>query len=104
MLLISQRRKSTMTKTLARFFGGAVMLGGLGLLTIPASAQTSGGAVTFFLSADTGGGPARQSYPEVIHVYNAGSTDATGVTVTFTPPKGMKVDSSCLVDHLPGGV
>lgn len=101
MLIISQRRKSTVIKTLVRFFGCAAMVWGLGLVGLAANAQ---GQVVFFTSADTGSGPARQTYPQVIHVYNAGLTDATGVTVTFTPPKGAKVDSDCLVDHSPGGL
>jgi hypothetical protein len=88
-----------MTKTLVRFFGGAVMVWGVWLLGLPANAQ----AQTLILTPDTNAGPARETYPQVIHVYNAGA-DATGVTVTFTPPKGVKVDSDCQVDHLPGGI
>jgi hypothetical protein len=88
-----------MIKTLARFLAGATMVCGVGLFGITASAQAQ---VSFILSADTNSGPAG-TYPQTIHVYNAG-TNATGVTVTFTPPKGVKVDSACLVDHLPGGL
>ena len=77
------------------------MVWGICLLGLPANAQ---GQVIFQTSADTSSGPARQTLPQVIHIYNAGFTDATGVTVTFTPPKGAKVDSNCLVNHLPGGV
>jgi hypothetical protein len=103
MLIIAQRRKQQMTKTLVRFFGGAALVWGTCLLGLPASAQAQG-SVKFVLSADTNAGPARQTYPEVIHVTNEGTEDATGVTVTFTPPKGVKVDSDCQIDHLPGGI
>jgi hypothetical protein len=92
-----------MIKTLVRFFGGAVMVWGVGLLGLTATAAAQG-SVTFYVSADTGSGSTHQTYPQVIHVYNAGPSDATGVTVTFTPPKGVKVAGSCLVDHLSGGL
>jgi hypothetical protein len=92
-----------MTKTLGRFFGGVVMVWGIWLLGLPANAQTQG-SVTLYVSADTGSGVVHQSLPQVIHVYNAGTAEATGVTVTFNPPKGVSVDSTCQVDHLPGGL
>jgi hypothetical protein len=36
-------------------------------------------------------------------VRNTGAP-ANGVSVTFTPPKGAKVDTTCQEDHLPGGL
>jgi uncharacterized protein DUF11 len=89
-----------MEKTLVRFFGGAAMVCGA-LLGLPASAHAQ--SVQFVLSADTSSGSARQTLPQVVHITNYGA-EATGVTLTFTPPKGAKVDSTCQVDHLPGGV
>jgi len=79
------------------------MVGGIGLLGLPADARAQG-SVVLLASADTGSGPAHSTYPQVIHVFNNGSANATGVTVTFTPPKGVKIDSNCLVDHMAGGV
>jgi len=32
------------------------------------------------------------------------SGEATGVTVSFSLPKGMKVDGNCLVSHEAGGI
>ena len=92
-----------MRKALGRFFAGAVMVWGIWLLGLPASARAQG-AVTLYTSADTGSGVTRQSLPQVIHVFNFGTAEATGVTVTFSPPKGVTVDSTCQVDHLPGGL
>ena len=73
------------------------------MLGLPAQVHAQG-AVAFQLSADTGNGPSRQTLPQVIHIMNYGTADATGVTLTFTPPKGAKVDSTCQVDHMPGGL
>ena len=92
-----------MKKTLGRFFVSSGLLWGVFLLGLPGQAHAQGGAY-LLLSSDTGNGPARQTYPEVIHVNNIGSVEATGVTLTFTAPKGAKVDSSCQVDHSAGGV
>jgi Domain of unknown function DUF11 len=89
------------TKTLGRIFVGTVMVWGIWLLGVPASAQ---GQVIFQTSADTNGGPPHQTYYQTIYIQNIGFEEATGVTVTFTPPKGLKVDSTCQVDHLPGGL
>jgi hypothetical protein len=81
------------------------MMWGVGLLAQPAHAQGTQGTVTFYTSADTGSGSTRQTFPQVIHIMNASNvTEASGVTVTFTPPKGVKVDSGCLVDHMAGGL
>src|SRR5690349_5520692 len=91
-----------MEKTLVRFIGSAVMVCGT-WLGLPSSAHAQ--AVTLFIYADTVPGAAHQTVgPQVIHVVNQGSAEATGVAVTFTPPKGAKVDSACQVDHLPGGI
>jgi len=80
------------------------MAGGIGLLGLPADAWAQD-SVVLYASADTGSGPAHQTYPEVIHVFNSSTTTvATGVTVTFTPPKGVKIDGSCVVDHMAGGI
>ena len=89
-----------MKKTLVRFLVSSAMLWGLFTLPAPAHAQ---GAVTLQLSSVTGSGPARQTFPETIELANVGTAEATNVTLTFTPPKGAKVDSTCQVDHLPGG-
>ena len=74
------------------------MVCGIGLFGITVSAQ---GQESLTLSSRISYGPPG-SYPEVIHIYNG--TDVTGVKVTFTPPKGVKVLNDCLVDHLPGGL
>jgi len=79
------------------------MVGGIGLLGLPANARAQG-SVVLEASADTGSGPARSTYPQVIHVYNSGSGIATGVTVTFTPPKGVKIAGTCMVDRMAGGI
>jgi|GEM_PF-3537374 len=92
-----------MKKTLVRFFGTSIILWALCMFGLPAQAHAQG-AVAFQLSADTGNGPVRQTLPQVIHVMNYGSAEATNVTLTFTPPKGAKVDSACQIDHLPGGL
>lgn len=89
-----------MAKILVRFFGGAVMVCGT-LLGLSTSAQAQ--SVGFVIGATVVNGPARQSLPQVIHVTNVGGAEATNVTVTFTPPKGARVDTTCQVDHLPGG-
>ena len=91
-----------MTKTLVRFFGSTVMLWGVALLGIPASVHAQG-SMTFILSADTNSGSTRDALPQVVHITNTGA-EATGVTATFTPPKGARVDGACQVDHLPGGL
>lgn len=85
-----------MKKTLVRFFGGAVLVcGALVVLQSSANAQIS-------IDATIQDGPARQSLLEVIHVTNGGTAEATGVTVTFTAPKGAKVDSVCQPDRFHG--
>ena len=90
-----------MEKTLVRFLGGAAMVCGA-LVGLPASAHAQ--SVSFDIVGTTSSGPARQMVgPQVIKVTNSGQEEATGVTVTFSPPKGAKVDSACQVDHLPGG-
>jgi hypothetical protein len=91
-----------MQKTLVQFFGAAVMVWGA-LLGFATSARAQ--SVGFVISAAPPlNGPARQSLPQVIHVTNAGGAEATNVSVTFTPPKGAKVDTACQVDHLAGGL
>jgi len=90
-----------MQKTLVRFFGGAVMVCGT-WLGLPSSAHAQSPSLDIY--ADTVPGPARQAVgPQVIHVHNSGAP-ANGVSVTFTPPKGAKVDTTCQEDHLPGGL
>src|SRR5438034_560396 len=97
-----RRRKSSMEKTLVRFFGSAAMVCGT-WLGLPSSAHAQ--SVSLFIYADTVPGAVRQTVgPQVIHVVNQGSAEATNVSVTFTPPKGAKVDSTCQVDHSPGGI
>jgi len=86
-----------MKKTLVRFFGGAVMVCGT-FLGFPTSAR----AQSIDISATTQNGPARQALTQVIHVTNLGGVQATGVTVTFTAPKGAKVDSACQFDRVHG--
>jgi hypothetical protein len=88
-----------MNKTLVRFFGGAVMVCGAAL-GLPGSAQAQ--SVQIAIDNTTQGGPPRQSLPQVIHVTNQGTSEATGVTVTFTAPKGAKVDSACQLDRFHG--
>jgi len=88
-----------MKKTLVRFFGGAVMVCGT-FLGLPASAYAQ--AVQIAIDGTTHGGPPRQSLLQVIHVTNQGTAEATNVTVTFTAPKGSKVDSSCQLDRFHG--
>ena len=90
-----------MQKTLVRFFGGAVMVWGA-LLGLPTGAHAQ--SPSFDIWAETTPGSVRQIVgPQIIHVHNNGGA-ATGVSVTFTPPKGAKVDTTCQEDHLPGGV
>lgn len=100
-----------MKKTLVRFFGGAVMVCG-NLLALPTSAHAQ-----IAIDSSMHDGPAHQSLDQVIHVTNIGTSDITGVTVTFTAPKGTKVDNTvcqsdrfhgvlsytCLVGTIPGG-
>ena len=88
-----------MGKTLARLVGGAVIICGV-LLGLPTSAHAQ--PVQIAIDATTQDGPARQPLTQVIHVTNFGGTEATGVTVTFTPPKGVKVDTACPFDRLHG--
>ena len=90
-----------MQKTLVRFFGGTVMVWGA-LVGLPTSAHAQ--SPSFDIWAETTPGSVRQAVgPQVIHVHNSG-VPATGVSVTFTPPKGAKVDTTCQEDHLPGGI
>jgi hypothetical protein len=99
-LIMPQGANQQMEKTLVRFFGGAAMVCGawLGLPTI-----AHGQSPSLNIYADTVPGPARRAVgPQVIHVHNNGAP-ATGVSVTFTPPKNAKVDTTCQEDHLPGG-
>jgi len=86
-----------MEKTLVRFFGGAVMGWGT-LLGLPTSAH----AQSLAIDPLTQNGPARQPLTQVIRVTNQGGPDATNVTVTFTVPKGAKVDSTCQFDRFHG--
>ena len=88
-----------MKKTLVRFFGGAVMVWGA-MLGLPTSAHAQ--SVQIAIDGTTHGGQPRQSLPQVIHVTNQGTAEATGVTVTFTAPKGAKVDSACQLDRFHG--
>jgi len=88
-----------MKKTLVRFFGGAVMVWGA-FLGLPTSAHAQ--AVKISIDSTTHAGPPRQSLLQIIHVTNDGTTEATNVTVTFTAPKGAKVDSACQLDRFHG--
>jgi hypothetical protein len=88
-----------MKKTLVRFFGGAVMVCGA-WLGLPTSAHAQSGQIA--IDDTTQSGPPRQSLPQVIHITNQGTGEATNVTVTFTPPKGTKVDSVCQFDRFHG--
>jgi hypothetical protein len=88
-----------MKKTLVRFFGGAVMVCGA-VLGLAASAHAQ--SVQIAIDDSTQGGPPRQSLLQVIHVTNQGTAEATNVTVTFTAPKGAKVDSACQLDRFHG--
>ena len=88
-----------MKKTLVRFFGGAVMVCGA-VLGLPASSHAQ--SVQIAIDGTTHGGPPRQSLVQVIHVTNQGTAEATNVTVTFTAPKGAKVDSACQLDRFHG--
>jgi hypothetical protein len=91
-----------MKKTLARFFGGAVMVCGA-LLGLATSAHAQ--SFHLVITADPISGSARQSLPGTIQVQNTGEFATTNVTVTLRPPKGAKVDAAgCQVDHFPGGL
>lgn len=69
-------------------------------LGLPASAHAQ--TVQIAIDSTPQGGPPRQSLLQVIHVTNQGTGDATNVTVTFTAPKGAKVDSACQLDRFHG--
>jgi hypothetical protein len=86
----------TMKKTLVRFFGVATLVCGSSLLALPAYADSS--LTVDPIPALTG--TVRSSLTLTIHV----SGEATGVTVSFSLPKGMKVDGNCLVSHEAGGI
>jgi len=86
-----------MEKTLVRFFGGAVMAWGT-LLGLPTSAH----AQSIAIDAAGQPGSARQPVTQVVGITNQGGPDATHVTVTFTVPKGAKVDSACQFDRFHG--
>jgi hypothetical protein len=89
-----------MEKTLVRFFGGAVMACGT-LLGLPTSAHAQTLQVD---GSGVHGGSAHQPVAQVIRVTNMDTKNAAdNVTVSFRAPKGAKIDSSCQVDHLPGG-
>jgi len=88
-----------MEKTLVRFFGGAVMVWGT-LLGLPASADAQSAQID--IEGPAVNGPAHQALPQVIHLTNVTGVDAKNVTVTFTVPKGTKVDSTCLFDRVHG--
>jgi hypothetical protein len=88
-----------MEKTLVRFFGGVVMVWGA-LLGLPDSAHAQ--SVQIDIEGPAVNGWARQALPQVIHLTNVGGADASNVTVTFTAPKGAKVDSTCLFDRVHG--
>ena len=86
-----------MKKTLVRFFGGVVMVCGalLGL-------STSAHAQSIDISATPLTGSAHQSSAQVIRVTHMGGPEANNVTVTFTVPKGAKVDTPCQLDRFHG--
>jgi len=86
-----------MEKTLVKFFGGAVMVWGT-LLGLPTSAH----AQSIGIDPVTQPGPPRQPVTQVVGITNQGGPDATHVTVTFTVPKGSKVDSTCQFDRFHG--
>ena len=88
-----------MEKALVRFFGGAVMVCG-SLLGLSTSAHAQ--SVQIAIDSTTLAGPAHQDLSQVIHVTNIGGAEATGVTVTFTAPKGAKVDTACQFDRFHG--
>lgn len=69
-------------------------------LGLPASAHAQ--TVQIAIDDTTQGGPPRQSLLQVIHVTNQGTGDATNLSVTFTAPKGAKVDSTCQLDRFHG--
>ena len=69
-----------------------------GLVGLPASAH----AQSIAIDPITQNGPARQPLTQIIRVTNQGGPNATGVTVTFTVPKGAKVDSACQFDRFHG--
>jgi hypothetical protein len=85
-----------MKKTLVRFFGGVAIVCGT-LLGLPASAHAQ-----IAIDATTQDGPAHQSLYQVIHITNQGTAEANGVIVTFTAPKGAKVDTACVFDRVHG--
>jgi len=68
------------------------------LLGLPTSAH----AQSIAIDPMTQNGPARQPLTQIIRVTNQGGPDATNVTVTFTVPKGSKVDSTCQFDRFHG--
>ena len=69
-------------------------------LGLPANAHAQ--SVQIAIDDTTQPGPPRQSLLQVIHVTNQGTGIATNVTVTFTAPKGAKVDSACQLDRFHG--
>ena len=67
--------------------------------------STSAHAQEIAIDAQIHDGPTHQLLNQLIRVSNgAGGADATGVKVTFWPPKGAKVDTACQVDHFSGGL
>ena len=68
------------------------------LLGLPTSAH----AQSIAIDPMTQNGPARQPLTQIIRVTNQGTGEATNVTVTFTAPKGAKVDSACQLDRFHG--
>lgn len=88
-----------MKKTLVRFLGGAVIAGGT-LLALASSASAQ--STQIIISPLPQDGPSHQPLTQVIRVTNMGGADATGLTVTFTVPKGAKVDSPCQFDRFHG--
>lgn len=88
-----------MKKTLVQFFGVGIMVCG-SLLVSAVSAH----AQTFQITPDVQNGSTHQPLNQTIHIANVSPYPATNVMVTFRAPKGAKVDSDCLVDHLPGGL
>jgi len=88
-----------MKKTLVRFFGGAVMVWGV-CLGLPASTHAQ--VVQIDIEGPAVNGPAHQALAQVIHLTNSSGAEASNVTVTFTAPKGAKVDSTCQFDRVHG--
>jgi hypothetical protein len=90
-----------MKKTLVRFLGGAVMVCG-GLLGLPTSAHAQSLPPALDITVTPLTGPAHQATAQMITITHTGGGPATNMTVTFTVPKGAKVDSACQLDRFHG--